>query len=158
MQLLKQNLLESLGEMKAGDVVFVRGTSLISKIIRFFDKGEFSHVAIAVNETEVIEINWNIKSEIVPFYYKDYEIVRLDLTEYQRDQILPIARSLEGRWYDYLQILGFFFNGKFNDPRKFICSELVYIILSKVRFITDKRIKDYTPNELYQTLKGGGKN
>jgi hypothetical protein len=140
--------------MKAGDIIFVRGDSLLSKIIRFFDEGIFSHVAIAVSETEVIEANWNMKSNIVPFHYDNYEIVSLDLTNVQRSNVKKEASKLEGRWYDYIQIIGYMFNRRINNPRNLICSELVYLILSRIDFIDDKNIRECTPNELYRYLKG----
>lgn len=138
--------------MKAGDLVFVRGTSLISKIVRFFDKGKFSHVAMAVNENEVIESNWNMKSRIVKFHYTDYELVTLNLTDIQRQRIPAIASKLEGRWYDYIQVIAYIFNSRLNNPRHLICSELVYNILSEVGYINDESLRDITPNELYERL------
>lgn len=140
--------------MKAGDIVFVRGTSIISKIVRFFDKGKFSHVAIAVNENEVIESNWNMRSKIVKFHYKDYELTHLNLTDLQRQRIPVIAKKYEGKWYDYLQVISYIFTSRLNNPRHLICSELVYNILSEVGYVNDKLDMDITPNELYEILNG----
>lgn len=142
--------------MKAGDIVFVRGTSLISKLVRLFDNGEFSHVAIAVSDSEVIETNWNMKSKIVKFHYKDYEIITLNLTEVQRQRVPVIARSLEGKWYDYLQVISYIFKSRLNNPRHLICSELVYNILSEVGYVNDDSLLDITPNELYAILNRMG--
>lgn len=139
--------------MKAGDIVFVRGTSLISRIVRFFDRGQFSHVAIAVSDNEVLESNWNMKSKIVEFHYDDYEIVTLDLTYVQIQSVPAIARQLEGRWYDYLQVLSYVFDGRLNNPRHLICSEVVYNVLSKVGYMNDPSLRDIKPNELYSILK-----
>jgi hypothetical protein len=149
-------ILKLVFNMKSGDIVFVRGTSLIAKIVRFFDKGRFSHVAIAVNEHEVIETNWNMKSKIVKFHYEDYEVVHLNLTDFQRQCIPVIAKKLEGRQYDYLQVIGYIFNSRLNNPRHLICSELVYNILSEVGFINDVNLRDITPNELYEFLNRQG--
>lgn len=142
--------------MKAGDVIFVRGTSFISRIVRFFDKGEFSHVAIAVSDYYVIETNWNMKSRIVPFHYEDFELIELNLTEYQRWRVPVIAKKYEGRMYDYLQVIGYIFKSRLNNPRHLICSELVYNILSEVGYVRDERLRDITPNELYTLLNRKG--
>jgi Permuted papain-like amidase enzyme, YaeF/YiiX, C92 family len=142
--------------MKAGDVIFVRGTSIISRLVRFFDKGKFSHVAIAISETEVIETNWNMRSKIVKFHYEDYEIVSLNLTDSQRDRIPAIASRLEGKLYDYLQVIGYIFKSRLNNPRHLICSELVYNILSEVGYNHDELTRDITPNELYAILNRQG--
>ncbi|MCY8256442.1 hypothetical protein MOC12_21020 [Bacillus spizizenii] len=142
--------------MKAGDVIFVRGTSFVSRLVRFFDKGQFSHVAIAVSETHVIETNWNMTSKIVPFHYEDYESVELKLTDFQRRCVPVIARRYEGRMYDYIQVIGYIFKSRLNNPRHLICSELVYNILSEVGYVRDERLRDITPNELYELLNRKG--
>lgn len=143
--------------MKAGDLVFVRGTSLISRLIRLFDKGEFSHVAVAVSETEIIEINWNMKSKIVPFHYDNYEIVDLKLTDSERKHVSAYSKGLTGIWYDYTQILGYLImNNKFNNPRYLICSELAYTILFEINRLPKGSNKDVTPNGLYKLLKDEG--
>lgn len=138
--------------MKAGDVIFVRGTSVISKIVRLFDRGQFSHVAIAVSDSEVIETNWNMRSKIVPFHYKDYEVVSLNLSDSQRTHIKNIASQYQGKLYDYLQVISFLFWGRLNNPRHLICSELVFNLLYDVGYLTDESLRDCTPNELYETL------
>lgn len=142
--------------MKPGDIIFVRGNSIISKAVRLFDKGRFSHVAVAVSDTHVIETNWNMRSRIVPFYYEDFELVRLDLTEKQRMMVPVAAKKLEGRFYDYLQILGILLFSRVNSPRYLICSELVYYVLKGVGYLTDERLQDATPNELYTALTAEG--
>jgi len=136
--------------MKAGDIVFVRGNSIVSKVIRLFDKGRFSHVAIAVSDTHVLETNWNMTSRIVEFSYTDFELVRLELTDEQRRRVPAIAKSLEGRMYDYLQVLAFIFKSRLNNPRYFICSELVYYVLSHIGYPMTEGLEDATPNELYK--------
>lgn len=141
--------------MRAGDVVFVRGNSIISKLIRLFDKGRFSHVAIAVSDTHVIETNWNMKSRVVEFKYKDFELVRLPLTEDQRIRVAVEAKMLEGVPYDYIQILFLMFSSRLNNPRHFICSELVYTVLRNVGYLNDTYLRDSTPNELYKALARG---
>lgn len=142
--------------MRAGDIVFVRGTSLISKLVRMIDKGEFSHVAIAVSDTQVIEANWYMRSKIVTFHYEDFEIVRLNLTDNQVTQIPLVAKKFEGKMYDYLQVLSYLFKGRINNPRHLICSELVYNILSEVGYINDDSLRDIKPNELYKILTSKG--
>lgn len=140
--------------MKAGDIIFVRGDSLISRLVKLVDKGSFSHVAIAVSETEVIEANWNMKSSVVKFHYEDYEIVELNLTDNQRKQVPVVASSLVGKWYDYIQVIAYIFQSRINNPRQLICSELVYNILYSIDYMKDPNLVDIKPNELYHILKG----
>lgn len=138
--------------MRAGDIIFVQGSSPISRLVRLFDKGKFSHVAIAVSETHVIETNWNMKSKIVEFHYEDFELVRLQLSDNQRKIVPAVALKYEGKWYDYLQIISYIFQSRLNNPRHLICSELVYNILSEVGYVEDGLSIDVTPNELYKIL------
>lgn len=147
--------------METGDVVFVRGHSFISRIIEYFDKGKFSHVAIFVSDNAIIEVEHNTKSRIVPFEYKDYEIINLELTNKQKEIIQELSFKLLGHKYDYRQMIGYlvrFFNKNYkihNSPKKYICSELVEIILQEVGYIPkDKKLRELSPNELYNYLTG----
>ncbi|WP_353856790.1 hypothetical protein [Bacillus sp. Bos-x628] len=142
--------------MQAGDIVFVRGNSLVSRLVLLIDRGRFSHVAIAVSDSDVIETNWNMQSKVVPFHYDDYEIVTIELKGNQRRRIPIVAKRYEGRMYDYLQVLAYIFKGRLNNPRHLICSELVYNILSEVGYIHDECLRDITPNELYTLLTDRG--
>jgi hypothetical protein len=136
--------------MKAGDILFVRGDSLLSSAIRLFDKGEFTHVAVAVSETHILEAQYFTKTRITPIYFEDYEIVRLDLPEHE---LLKISIQLVGKWYDYLQIVGYMLDKKTNNPNQLICSEVVATVLYQLGEIEDyNKVKDLTPNELYQYL------
>jgi hypothetical protein len=140
--------------MKAGDIVFVRGNSLLSKLIRRYDGGQFSHAAIAVSETHVLEAQGFTRSRIVPFYFKDYEIIDLQLTNEERMLVIRLVPFLVGRWYDYFQILGYLLKGNFNNPNHLICSEIIAIILYQIGKIEDySEVKNVTPNQLHTLLK-----
>lgn len=140
--------------MRAGDIVFIRGKSPISFLIRLFDKGDFSHVAMAVSENHIIESEYFAKVQIREIDYSNYEIVHLDLTKEQRDKIVHSAIKLIGRRYDYTQIMGYMVSRRFGTPDALICSELVYILLKSVGLnIGDRFIK---PNELFNVLTKGG--
>jgi hypothetical protein len=146
--------------MKSGDIVFVRGNSLISWLIKLFDHGQFSHVAIAVSDNEVLEAEYNTKTRITSFYFTDYEIVDLGLSDEQRKRVEEIASKLIGYDYDFLEIVTIFirnvFDRKFkiyNSPKNYICSELVEIVLSDIGVIPkDKDLRNITPNELRKYL------
>jgi hypothetical protein len=144
--------------MRAGDLVFVRGDSWVSPIITWFDEGEFSHVAIAVSDTEVLEAQRFTKSRIVPMTYANYEIVSLPLNEAERTLLSDKAKELEGYGYDYLQIVWYmvrkFFSHKgkspWNDPKKVICSEIVSRLLYAIGWLEESdTLYERTPNELY---------
>lgn len=158
--------------MKKGDIVFIQGGTLISKIIRYFDKGDFTHVGIALNDSLMIEAEYNKRVSVVNFNkelaggrIKSYEVVDLKLTREQREAIYIHAMKFKGVRYDYLQIASFVMNKLFgwklfNSRRKFICSELVFEVLDKSNVLQDlgvdyigEDIAKYTPNELYNFIK-----
>jgi hypothetical protein len=145
--------------MKTGDVVFVRGTSLLSKLISWFDRGEFSHVAIVVsNEGEVLEAEYTTKVRKVPFTYKSYKVVNLHLTAEEALIVSSLVPLFEGKRYDFFHALLLwikmvfgFSTGKFNSPKKLICTELVAYILIQLGKGGEEMLH-LTPNELYDYL------
>lgn len=136
--------------MKAGDIVFVRGHSTIATVIRWFDKGEFSHVGVAVSPTHVIEAEYSTRVRITPMVYKDYEILDLGLSELQRDVLVHLAIQLVGMKYDFLSILGIIFNENWNSPQAQICTEVVVALLLGIGYLDNEVF--LKPNELYQFL------
>lgn len=157
--------------VKKGDLVFVQGKGIIAKIIRYFDKGTFSHVAIAVSNHDVIEADVDTKVAIRPFLAKNWnviEVIDLGLTDEQRGEVFESAFELLGTRYDYIQLLWYAFkkvfklNGRnrLNNPHYVICSELVFIALDKSGILKDlgiadtfKNGTDLTPNQLYDLVK-----
>jgi hypothetical protein len=147
--------------MKAGDIVFVRGNSPLSYLIKYLDKGEFSHVAIAVSDNEILEAQYFTRSRITPFYFKDYEIIDLGLSYSHRNKVKELSKSLEGKIYDYFQVFLYFIRAVFykelkiyHSPNYILCSELADIILTNIGIIPkDKFLGNVTPNELYNYLK-----
>ncbi len=157
--------------VKQGDIVFVQGNGLISKLVRLVDKGTFSHVAIAVSETHIIEATAGSKVDVIPFDKSEYniiEVVDLGLTAHQRRMVYSCAMKYVGTRYDYLQLIWYILKKMFrltgknrlNNPHNMICSELVYVALNEARVLEELGIKDsfrygkdLTPNELYDLVK-----
>lgn len=153
--------------MKAGNIVFVEGTGFISRLIKFFDKGKFSHVALAISHDCIIEAEYmtDVVIRDIPMY-KHYTVIDLGLTSEQIDKIPDAALKMLGKSYDYWQILGYVLKDLFslkgknrlNNPKNLICSELVYTILYETGILKDLGINskegfDLTPNQLYDLVK-----
>jgi hypothetical protein len=137
--------------LETGNIIFIRGSSPISDLVRYFDKGEFSHVCIALSDTHIIEAEWSTKSVITPFKYEDYEVINLNLSEEQKDKLIRKAIQLTGRWYDYPQLINYIFSGvRLGSPKNLICSEIAYLLLFEVGI--DVGDSNISPNELYHTL------
>lgn len=163
-------------KMNKGDIVFVKGKSIISKTIMAFDKGKFSHCGIAISDSMMIEAEYSHKTGAVKFdpsNYLDYEVIDLGLTATQRESIRRESFAMVGKKYDFGQIIwyviGDLFNikgkNRFNNPNNLICSELVYIVLNNSNVLDDLGIVesfskgiDLTPNQLYDLLKFASKN
>lgn len=149
--------------MKAGDVVFLKPTGFIGWAITKIDGGPFSHVAIAVSETHIVEAQYHTKSRIWPAYTgRSVTVMDLGLSDLQRNMIVHNAIAITGKWYDYRLLFHYFFTNalKFrfkaiwNSQNNLICSELVAGLLLSVDWegaegLVDKNI---TPRELFEYL------
>jgi hypothetical protein len=147
--------------MRAGDIIFVRGNNWLSKVVTYFDPGEFSHVAIAVSESDIFEAQYYMRANTVPMHYTNYVTVPLNLNEAEIEKLKVICTMLKGKWYDYKQILGYvlkaeldFNESYFNNPRHLICSEALGLILYMLDKI-DSPLPNVTPNGLFRLVKGG---
>ncbi|WP_088005591.1 hypothetical protein [Indiicoccus explosivorum] len=127
--------------MEPGTLVFVRGTSLLARLIRFFDKGEFSHVAILLDNGNVLDSQYPDGVKERPFRFSNYELVPVPLD-------MEIAWKFVGYEYDYGQFFWYLFRwGKiWNTPDQFICSELIAHAMHKPSWT------GMTPNELYKAV------
>lgn len=150
--------------IKTGDIIFIRGESIFSPLIRYIDKGNFSHVCIAISDTLILEAQYFKKVKIIPFYYGENqtEIIDLGLNEEQKRKVISIGLTLTGTWYDYPQLAWyvlkkiFKFEGKnrLNNPNNLICSELVnHVLLATGYILPQEKVEDLTPNQLYNFLK-----
>lgn len=153
--------------MKAGDIIFVQGDSFISKAIQYFDKGQFSHVAIAVSDTHIIEAQYMTDVCYREFpYHNNCVILDLGLDLKQREAVAQLSFGLIGKRYDYFQLVWYVLRRVFhlkgrnplNNPNNLICSELVYTVLEHTAILKELGIKsphgiDSTPNELYDLIK-----
>lgn len=142
--------------MKAGDIIFVRGDSIISRIIRLFDRGCYSHVAIAVSDTEILEAQYFTRSRIIKNPYDSYDTISLELSNVEKVRLRKIAESLTGRWYDYRQVIGYVLRKPWNNPNNMICSEIVATILYEFGYNNQVELEEFRmmkPNELYRYLE-----
>jgi cell wall-associated NlpC family hydrolase len=138
--------------VETGDVVFVRSNTWISKLVRHFDKGRFSHVAIAVSNGRVIEAQYNIKSKVRPLKYKSYEVFPMDLTDKQKRHLASILKKYKGKKYDFLLAFSMTSNWfRLDNPNYMICSELAVDILKEIG-VLDPNLRDMKPNEFYDYL------
>jgi len=120
--------------MKLGDLVFFKGKGFVSKVISLLTNSPYTHVAIAVSDTEILEADVFIKSRIRTLNKEDvYCVMRYEnLTEQQLNFIKNECYNSIGISYDYFQVflwsLRLIFKykkGVVNNANKEYCSELV---------------------------------
>lgn len=158
--------------IKRGNVIFGQGGKWTSKLIRMVDRGEFSHTAVAVSDTDVIEADVGTKVVSRPINMYDYnfiEVLDLGLTDEQVEAVMAELEQRIGMEYGYKHLIWYLIRNlnifKFkknflNSPKQVICSELVYIVLEKSGVLRDLGIEgsfsdgeNLTPNELYDLIK-----
>jgi hypothetical protein len=146
--------------MQTGDVIFLKHHGILGFLITLFDHGKYSHVCIAVSDTEILETDIFTNARIIPFEYKNYDIIRLNLSDEQRNEIPEIAKKLVGIKYDYLLILWYMLRGIFNLkkpwrlPKHEICSELTDLVLYDIGVIPElEYLSGETPNVMYEKIK-----
>ena len=115
--------------MKCGDIILVKNNKLISKIIKWWTKSEYSHSAIAIDELHMYETNYNTKAHIKHSDYpRDmYDVYRLNPEiELDTERLKKFMLKNIGNDYDFGEILKIVFkkNTK-DDDGDYICSMLV---------------------------------
>ena len=139
--------------MQAGDIIFVKGRTPMSALIRLFDPGEFSHVAMAVSKTHILEAQYGTRTRIVPFRFKmeDCKIIDLGLPPKDRRTIETNSIYYVGKKYDYLQAIYLGFKKGYDNTNNMICTEVIHELLKESGYMCCPH--DMTPNELYRFFK-----
>lgn len=112
-----------------------KGTSLVSRIIRFWTRSEYSHIAYMTADGELIECfnhrPWSIRWGLVDPPFKHHapgtpcEIWELPVDEavaLRVDEFMHMLAEAEAP-YDWLAVLGFVFKWKKEENGKYFCSE-----------------------------------
>lgn len=155
--------------MKPGDLVFFKKNprSLISRLISFLTKSEYTHVGLAIGDSTIIDIDRFGISEVreIDFDNEVHSLYRpYGITKDQQESILAYAMILKDdpKRYDYFQIfllilrLVFGFNWlSFNRTNKLICSELVdyAYFFAGIPRNNLRKLGDITPSELFQVYE-----
>ena len=117
---------------KLGDLVIVQGRGFFSHIIEDVTDSSYSHVAIIVNQEQVIEAMGLKRTgyQTINFYRGQDVFTCPLLTEIQRQQIVNFLINQIGTHYDYLLLFweliryGFHVLFPYTEDKKYICSTL----------------------------------
>ena len=117
-----------------GDIICVKGTSLISKLIKRATKSEYSHCAIVISTEpcQIVEIDYKYHLKINAIHYTYYDVFRCEnISNTQLDTIKNYLMSSLGAQYDFLQLFTQWLNilvkafPIVNSPIRFLCSEVI---------------------------------
>ena len=118
-----------------GDIIFFKPITVKSRLISFFDKGAWSHVALVLGmyENRILFVESHWQGVRVGLLVEDLQNFSIQKTSKKIKQTKQEILSFVGKKYDFKHL---FFMGMFlmshrliplpkTDEEKFICSELV---------------------------------
>jgi len=118
--------------MKPADIILVKGTDILDKLIEDAEHSVYSHCALAINDTTVIQAAFAGVDYLNINSFDIYDVYTCDsLTDDQRSGIINYAVSQLGKKYDYKLLaweivhLEFDFEFPIEEKNKFICSTFV---------------------------------
>jgi len=117
--------------LEPADILAMRGSNSIGKVIRDVTRQNYSHIAIVGrDELHVFEAIWTgIRYREIHNKFGDFDVFRCPkITSKQVSAVIAFCSKKINQGYDYIELLSYLNHGlnKFNNPKKFICSELAY--------------------------------
>lgn len=115
-------------------VLLFKGRGIISTLIRWQSRSQYSHAALLMPDGRIIE-SWQgdgVRIKTVTDW-TDIEIYDVEgMTDFQWELALDFARDLVGHGYDYKAVLRFVSRRPASDNERWFCSELVFAALEWV--------------------------
>ena len=164
--------------IEPGDLIFFRGKALISKVIQYITKSEYSHVALvyqveAVQNEHLLVVIEAIAQGVVirsmmfdPLVHEHVapkvpghdEFVATETRKHAIGLALNVNRERLG--YDFLGVMGLLFSyglgwttRKWQNRKAYFCSELVTYVYGNA--ISLRSSHETTPGSLYNDQTGG---
>ena len=129
-------------------IALYKGTSALSRLIRWQTWSEYSHAAWVFPDGSVIEA-WKGGVRHAPGILTqhtqgtDVDLFTLELTVEQRWAIQDFLIAQIGKPYDYAGILGFLAAAKTENPEKWFCSELIFAACKSTRIDLLRRVPSW---------------
>ncbi len=121
-------------------VALYKGTSLLSRLIRWWTRYPESHAAWVLPDSTVVEA-WSggvRHVESIHALHKPGTTVDLytleNLSPFIRDEISLLIHRQEGKPYDYWGIFGFILHKDIENPKAWFCSELIVAMCEKAGY------------------------
>jgi uncharacterized protein YycO len=144
---------------QVGDVLFCSHPSFTDSVIRWRTLSKFSHVAVCVSPTEVIDAlpKGGVKRRPIQ-QHLEYNWVlcrpHVPLNDIQQRDLVGWLDSKVGLGYDFWGILGFGWNASTEMPTRYFCSEIVFRAFESigVLIVPRKTAGLIAPEVEYQSL------
>ena len=141
------------------------GRSFISKVIKKVTRGEYSHTAIMLDDNRIVEA-WEGCDEVriitdLSDGHKPgtpVDIYEVSMGSRQEESFREFVEAQVGKEYDYLGLLGFYFNSGLHNEEKWFCSELfaasclhadVGLLNNVAAYQTSPRLASVSPKTKY---------
>jgi uncharacterized protein YycO len=116
--------------MKCGDIIFVKGTSLVSRLIEWWTISKYSHVALVITDLgDFVEATWpkvrtgNVSE--LPGESIEIGTPVVPLTDQECEALIDSALSKLGKGYDIIGLFSFVFRIRLQNKSFYFCSEFV---------------------------------
>jgi len=137
------------------DIILSKDNSIISRIIKYLTKSEYSHVSIMVDACYIAESIGFESVQIKRFYETDYDVFRVvGLTDEQKEKIGEFIIQNLNHKYDYFRLISMAFHIIFkwnvvNISKWYTCDEFVLLsfLNANIDLLPDKDIDEITPND-----------
>jgi len=142
-------------DIRVINIIFYKGKSFFSRLIRWKTSSEYSHCEIINNfddngfstfgalpnkGVQFAGINWHKKGT-------EYDIFETEVTKTQFEEFRQYLTKQYKKKYDYLGVLGFIDSRVKQDDNKWFCSELVYKSLKHIEIeLFNRDIKFPSPS------------
>lgn len=112
-------------------MLLFKGRGLISTLIRWQSRSQYSHAALLMPDGRIVE-SWQgdgvrVKEIADWTDVEAYDVI--GMTDFQWDLALDFALELVGSGYDYKAVMRFISRRPASDNERWFCSELVFAAL-----------------------------
>lgn len=129
-------------------LAFYRGRSLVSKMIRWFTRGYYSHVAIILDDGRIVEA-WHspARVRVINHLGDGHERgTQVDVFSFgvpYPASAVAFAESAVGMRYDFAGVLGFLTRGNTNRRNRVFCSELAMMVAKAGGAVLLQNVSDW---------------
>ena len=133
------------------------GWPVVSPAISFFSRHWSNHVDLmTATDMAVSAVPGGVLERALDLRHPDadrVEMITIPCTDEQRAAALAFARAEIGKPYDYLGVLWFPFRPRWNDPRRWFCSELTAAALHHAGILkVPALLHRVSPGDLYRIV------